>query len=177
MCVGDEIVFDFIELVFVVIVLVFIFVDFGFDIEELISAFASTLSAMTLKKLSDSLAWRLKQTESLWNVSKGNLNAHCDLFLIVVVLIFFILIIMRGWSRIFPFAFGIFLFIIFTPTVLIGRRSSLVHLTSSSCLALDLGTCIFVVVRSSVFRVRNIGRHRVEIFLIITVIKLRTQKV
>jgi hypothetical protein len=48
MCVGNEIVLDFIELVLIVVILIFIFVNFGFDIEELIAAFASTLSAMTL---------------------------------------------------------------------------------------------------------------------------------
>jgi hypothetical protein len=48
MCVGNEIVLDFIELVLVVVILIFIFVNFGFDIKELIAAFASTLSAMTL---------------------------------------------------------------------------------------------------------------------------------
>jgi hypothetical protein len=53
MCIGNEVVFDFIELIFVVIVLVFIFVNFSFDIEELIAAFPSTFSAMTLQKLSD----------------------------------------------------------------------------------------------------------------------------
>jgi hypothetical protein len=48
MCVSNKIVFDFVELVFIVVILVFIFVDFGFDIEELIATFASTLSAMAL---------------------------------------------------------------------------------------------------------------------------------
>lgn len=48
MCVGNEIVLDFIELILIVVILIFIFVNFGFDIEELIAAFASTLSAMTL---------------------------------------------------------------------------------------------------------------------------------
>ena len=56
MCIGNEVVFNFIELIFVVIVLVFIFVNFSFDIEELIAAFPSTFSAMTLQKLSDTVA-------------------------------------------------------------------------------------------------------------------------
>jgi hypothetical protein len=177
MCIGNEIVFDFIELVFVVIVLVFIFVNFGFDIEELIAAFPSTFSAMTLQKLSDTVAWRLKQTESLWNVSKGNLNAHCDLFLIVVVLIFFILILMCGSSCIFPFAFGILFILVLIVIAIIYRRPSLVHLPSSGCLALDLRACVFVVVRSSIFSVRNIGRGRIEVILVIAVIELGIQEV
>ncbi len=52
MCISDEIVLDLIEFVFIVVILVFIFVDLGFDIEELISTFASTLSTMALKAIS-----------------------------------------------------------------------------------------------------------------------------
>ena len=48
MSICNEIVLDLIELVLIVVVLVLVFIDFGFDIEELISAFASALSAMTL---------------------------------------------------------------------------------------------------------------------------------
>jgi len=45
----DEVVLDLVELVFILVVLIFALVDFGFDIEELIAAFSSALSAMTLQ--------------------------------------------------------------------------------------------------------------------------------
>jgi hypothetical protein len=48
MCISNEIVLNFIKFVLVIIILVLIFVDFGFDIEELVATFASTFSAMTL---------------------------------------------------------------------------------------------------------------------------------
>jgi hypothetical protein len=48
MCIRNEIVLDFIELVFIVFVFVLVLVDFGFDIEELVSAFTSTLSSVAL---------------------------------------------------------------------------------------------------------------------------------
>lgn len=48
MSVSNEIVLDLIEFIFVVIILVFVFIDFGFDIEELVAAFASALSAVSL---------------------------------------------------------------------------------------------------------------------------------
>jgi len=48
MGVCDEIVFDLVELIFVVLVLIFVLINFGFDIEELVAAFAATFSAMTL---------------------------------------------------------------------------------------------------------------------------------
>jgi hypothetical protein len=46
--VGNKIVFNLVEFVLVIIILVFIFIDFGFDIEELVTAFAPTLSAVAL---------------------------------------------------------------------------------------------------------------------------------
>jgi hypothetical protein len=49
MGIRNEIVLDLVELILIVVILVFIFVDFGFDIEELIAAFATTFSAVTLK--------------------------------------------------------------------------------------------------------------------------------
>jgi hypothetical protein len=48
MCISNEIVLNLIELVLVIIILVLILVDFGFDIEELVATFASTLPAMAL---------------------------------------------------------------------------------------------------------------------------------
>jgi len=48
MGVCNEIIFKFINFVFVILILVFIFINFGFYIEELITAFATALSAMTL---------------------------------------------------------------------------------------------------------------------------------
>lgn len=48
MCICNEIVLDLIEFILIVIVLVFILVNFGFDIEELIAAFTSALSAVAL---------------------------------------------------------------------------------------------------------------------------------
>ena len=48
MRISNEVVLNLIEFILVVVILVFVFIDFGFDIEELIAAFASTLSAMTL---------------------------------------------------------------------------------------------------------------------------------
>jgi len=62
MCIRNEIVLDFIELVFIVFIFVLVLVDFGFDIEELVSAFTAALSSMTLKIL----ALRL------WVVRRGN---------------------------------------------------------------------------------------------------------
>ncbi len=48
MRVGNEIVLNLIELIFIVIIFVFIFVNLGFDIKELVATFASTLPAMAL---------------------------------------------------------------------------------------------------------------------------------
>jgi hypothetical protein len=48
MSVGNKIVFNLVEFVLIIIILVFIFIDFGFDIEELVTAFAPTLSAVAL---------------------------------------------------------------------------------------------------------------------------------
>lgn len=50
--ISNEIVLDFIELVLIIVVLVLIFVNLGFDIEELITAFATAFSAVALKFLS-----------------------------------------------------------------------------------------------------------------------------
>jgi hypothetical protein len=54
--ISNEIVLDFIEFVFIIFIFVFILVDFGFDIEELIAAFTSALSAMALLEVLDTVA-------------------------------------------------------------------------------------------------------------------------
>jgi hypothetical protein len=49
MRIGNEIILDLIEFILIVIILIFIFVDFGFDIKELVAAFPATLSAVALR--------------------------------------------------------------------------------------------------------------------------------
>jgi hypothetical protein len=49
MCVGNKIVFEFINFVFIIFNILIFFIDFSFDIEELISALSSvTFPAVTL---------------------------------------------------------------------------------------------------------------------------------
>jgi uncharacterized membrane protein YbhN (UPF0104 family) len=49
MCVGNKIVFEFVNFVFVIFDIFIFFIDFGFDVKELISALSSvTFSAVTL---------------------------------------------------------------------------------------------------------------------------------
>jgi hypothetical protein len=48
MCICNEVVLEFIDLVFVIVIFVLIFINFGFDIEELVPAFTSALSSMAL---------------------------------------------------------------------------------------------------------------------------------
>lgn len=47
--VGDEVVLELVELVLVFIGFIFAFVDFGFDIEELVATLAAALSAVALE--------------------------------------------------------------------------------------------------------------------------------
>lgn len=48
MRVCNEIVLELIDLIIILVNFVFVFINFGFDIEELVSAFASALSSMAL---------------------------------------------------------------------------------------------------------------------------------
>jgi hypothetical protein len=48
MCIRNEIILELINFVLIIIILVFILIDFGFNIEELVSAFTSALSSMAL---------------------------------------------------------------------------------------------------------------------------------
>jgi hypothetical protein len=49
MRVGNEIVFEFVDFIFIIFDILILFIDFGFDIKELISALSSvTLPAVTL---------------------------------------------------------------------------------------------------------------------------------
>jgi hypothetical protein len=48
MCFCDKIVLELVDFILVFVSFVFVFINFGFDIKELVSAFASALSSMTL---------------------------------------------------------------------------------------------------------------------------------
>jgi hypothetical protein len=76
MCVRNKVVLELIDLVFIIVIFVFIFIDFGFDIEELVSAFASALSSMTLMTQLVSSFGTARSPRQQQEVRGGNGSLH-----------------------------------------------------------------------------------------------------
>jgi len=110
MCISNEIVLNLIEFVFIVIILVFILVDFSLDIEELIAAFSSAFSTMSLDSQVNNPFVCHVLTADCGFVAKMLLSAYCNLlFVIFLFLLVFLLIVISSRSI---FAFSLIVFII-----------------------------------------------------------------
>jgi hypothetical protein len=112
MCVCNEVVLEFIDLVLIIVIFIFVLIDFGFDIEELVSAFSSALSPMTL--MMQSVANSVCGTGAGSSfMSEQKLKAYMDfLFVIILIIVFFIIIIVHSRSCIFSFALSILIVLV-----------------------------------------------------------------